>query len=86
VAAGADFAYPRTTGRKPPGTDLVNRYLERVLRASHRADEVCAAVCEVQHLLRPPATLLRSAMAARVLLAERRTGTAVPAAPTAATS
>ena len=27
IAVGGDFAYPGTTGRKPPGTDLLNRYM-----------------------------------------------------------
>ena len=28
VAVGGDFAYSGTTGRKPPGTDLLNRYVD----------------------------------------------------------
>ena len=45
IAVGADFAYPESMGPKPVGTDLVNRYLERVLdrgpglaRGQHRHD------------------------------------------------
>ncbi len=30
IAVGADFAVPQTTGPKPPGTDMVNRYIGKV--------------------------------------------------------
>ena len=34
IATGADFIYPRTRGTRPPGTDLLNRYLARVIAAA----------------------------------------------------
>ena len=32
LAVGADFQFPQTTGLKPVGTDLLNRYVSRLLR------------------------------------------------------
>jgi len=78
IAAGADFAYPQTTGQKPPGTDAVNRYLARAIRATHVSPEVCIAMNEVQHLVASPPSLLRPALAARVL----RTRSTPPLDPT----
>jgi 2-polyprenyl-6-methoxyphenol hydroxylase-like FAD-dependent oxidoreductase len=74
IAAGADFAFPETTGPKPPGTDVVNRYVGRVILASQRDPVVAAALWDVQGLLAPPPSLMRPAIALRVLRAGRRTG------------
>lgn len=30
IAVGGDFVYDGTTGKKPPGTDLINRYMSRI--------------------------------------------------------
>ena len=72
IAAGGDFANPATTGAKPAGTDLVNRYIARVLLACHTSPEVNAEMTRVQNLLSPPESLLRPAAMARVLRAARR--------------
>jgi 2-polyprenyl-6-methoxyphenol hydroxylase-like FAD-dependent oxidoreductase len=81
-AARADFADPRTTGPRPAGTDLVNRYLARVFRASHTSVPVARQILRVRNLLARPASLLTPAMIVRVLLAARRS----PAAERAARS
>ncbi len=83
IAAGADFADPRTTGPKPVGTDLVNRYLARMVLASHASAPVVRKLLLVQNLLAPPATLMTPATMLRVLLASSRS--AVVRRPTSVT-
>ncbi len=68
IAVGADFAYPECVGPKPLGTDLVNRYMKRVLLAAQVSPEVNTAMIMVQNLLAPPTSLLRPSM----MLAVRR--------------
>jgi 2-polyprenyl-6-methoxyphenol hydroxylase-like FAD-dependent oxidoreductase len=72
IAIGGDFAYAGTTGRKPPGTDLVNRYIDRVTVAAQHDDAVALRFNEVAALVRRPEVLMRPAFAARTLLAARR--------------
>ena len=84
IATGADFAYAQTRGAKPPGTDLVNRYMERVLLATSRDERVNLAFLRVQQLLAPPTTLFHPALMARVLRATRVSD--VPAAAPRGTS
>jgi 2-polyprenyl-6-methoxyphenol hydroxylase-like FAD-dependent oxidoreductase len=81
IAVGADFASPKTTGPKPPGTDLINRYLAKVQLASHVSVRVQSQLMLVQNLLAPPQSLMKPAMIARVLRAARRSPvvTGVPA-------
>ena len=75
LTTGADFALPRTEGKKAPGTDLLNRYMPYVFRASQVSEEVCQRVIEVTALLRPPPALLTPKMVAKVFLAARLAGT-----------
>ncbi|WP_278237354.1 hypothetical protein [Isoptericola sp. AK164] len=72
IAAGGDFADPRTSGAKPVGTDLTNRFLERVFRACHSSPAVARQTQRVQNLLDPPSSLLRPDRLLRILLADRR--------------
>ena len=71
IAVGNDFAYPECTGRKPLGTDLVNRYLHRVLLAAQVSPEVNTAMLLVQNLVAPPSTLFRPRMVRAVRAAAR---------------
>ena len=71
IAVGADFAYAETTGPKPVGTDLVNRYMSRVLRAAQVSPEVNTAMIMVQNLLEPPSSLLKPSMVRKVRRASR---------------
>ena len=71
IAVGADFAYPESMGPKPVGTDLVNRYLERVLTAAQVSPEVNTAMILVQNLMASPSTLLRPSMVRTVRTANR---------------
>jgi hypothetical protein len=79
VATGADFIYPETVGPKPPGTDLVNRYLDRVFVAAADDEVVHVALARVQHLLAAPSSLFRPSIVRRVL---RRSGGAGVTTPT----
>lgn len=72
MSIGADFALPETIGHKPPGTDLINRYMADVLRASRVSEEVCLRLVEVTTLLRPPFALLTPAMVRKVRRAARQ--------------
>ena len=71
IAVGADFAYPEATGPKPAGTDLMNRYIGRVLTAALVSPEVNTAMLMVQNLMAPPSSLLRPAMLRKVRRAAR---------------
>jgi hypothetical protein len=72
IAVGSDFLHPLTTGPKPLGTDMVNRYVGLVQRASHVSPAVLTRLQEVQNLLAPPRALMSPAMVARVLATQRR--------------
>ncbi|GAB7042850.1 MULTISPECIES: FAD-dependent oxidoreductase [Catenuloplanes] len=66
-ATGADLAYPETVGRRPRTAALTRPYFERLTLASITVPEVRRVWLEVQHLLRPPADLMRPGTVLRVL-------------------
>ena len=68
TAVGSDFAYPDTTGPKPPGTDLINRYMERVIVAGQHDDQVALRFNEVVAMVRKPDSLMAPRFMLRVLL------------------
>lgn len=72
IAVGGDFAYPGTTGKKPFGTDVVNRYMDRVIRAGQCDDRVVIRFNEVAALVRSPQTLLAPSFVLRVLARARQ--------------
>lgn len=67
IAVGTDFALPATSGPKPLGTGLVNRYMGRVLEACHRSPAITEQMTRVQNLLDPPTSLLRPDRVVHVL-------------------
>jgi 2-polyprenyl-6-methoxyphenol hydroxylase-like FAD-dependent oxidoreductase len=69
VAAGADFRFPEVEGRKSPETDLINRYLGWMDRATHTDVEVYRAFAHVMQMLRPAHTLFAPSIVYRVLRA-----------------
>jgi 2-polyprenyl-6-methoxyphenol hydroxylase-like FAD-dependent oxidoreductase len=69
TAVGSDFAYPNTTGPKPRGTDLSNRYTDRVVVAAQRNDAVAVRFAEVVSMVRRPESLMTPPMLFRVMLA-----------------
>jgi 2-polyprenyl-6-methoxyphenol hydroxylase-like FAD-dependent oxidoreductase len=72
IAVGGDFAYPDTTGKKPAGTDLLNRYMERINLAAQHDDLVALRFNEVAALVRRPESLLAPRFFLRVRRAAKR--------------
>ena len=72
LAVGEDFRYPSTTGPKPFGIDLLNRYVAAVHRATLVDVEVCRAFLKVMNLIEPPASLMAPRILIRVLRANRQ--------------
>jgi 2-polyprenyl-6-methoxyphenol hydroxylase-like FAD-dependent oxidoreductase len=71
MAVGADFEYPETTGRKPFGTDAFNRYVARLVRRAHTDGVLSKEFYRVLRLEQSPLSLVRPAVARRVLLPSR---------------
>lgn len=67
IAVGADFEFPQTTGPKPTGTDLFNRYIALLIRQAHTDGVLTDAFYRVFRLERPPTSLLHPKIAWRVL-------------------
>lgn len=67
MAIGADFAFPQTTGEKPRGTGFLNWYLSRLFRKAHADGALTDAFNRVLTMQQPPSSLLRPAIAWRVL-------------------
>jgi hypothetical protein len=72
-STGGDFAHPKTTGKKPPGTDLINRYMARLFVAQQRDAVVAEAFDAVGNLLAPPTSLMKPKIAWRVIRNGKRT-------------
>jgi 2-polyprenyl-6-methoxyphenol hydroxylase-like FAD-dependent oxidoreductase len=66
MAVGADFGFSQTTGPKPRGTDLFNRYLSRLTRKAHTDGELRHAFYQAIVMERPPISLLRPSVVWRV--------------------
>ncbi|MBC3192208.1 FAD-dependent monooxygenase [Pseudonocardia sp. C8] len=82
VAVGGDFVYEGTTGPKPPGTDLLNRYMDRVTIAAQHDDAVALRLNEVIAMVRAPEALLAPGFVLRVLSVARRGPAGTTGAPT----
>ncbi len=67
LAVGNDFGFERTIGSKPRGTDVIGRYLSRLLRKAHTDDVLSAAFLRVMTMEQPPTSLFRPPLAWRVL-------------------
>jgi 2-polyprenyl-6-methoxyphenol hydroxylase-like FAD-dependent oxidoreductase len=72
IAVGGDFAYPGTVGKKPAGTDLLNRYMDRINIAAQHDDLVAVRFNEVAALVRRPESLLAPRFYLRVRRAAKR--------------
>ena len=71
LAVGEDFRFPQTTGPKPPGTDLINRYVANVHRATLHDEVVGEAFLKVMNLMAPPPSLFHPRIVWRVLRGKR---------------
>jgi 2-polyprenyl-6-methoxyphenol hydroxylase-like FAD-dependent oxidoreductase len=75
LAVGNDFVFEGTTGPKPTGTDLFNRYVARLLRRAHDDGALTEAFFRVFRLERSVTSLLRPGVVWRVLRPRFGTGT-----------
>ena len=67
LAVGSDFQFEQTTGPKPTGTDLINRYLSRLLRTARTDGKVADAFHRVIIMEERPTSLFRPRVMWRVL-------------------
>jgi 2-polyprenyl-6-methoxyphenol hydroxylase-like FAD-dependent oxidoreductase len=67
IAVGGDFTYEETSGKKPFATDVLNRYMGRVVKAGQCDERVVIRLNEVVALVRKPQTLMSPAFVLRVL-------------------
>ena len=67
IAVGADFLHPKTVGPKARGTDQVNGYVLRVVKASHTSVQLARSFNLVLNLVEPASSLARPSVVARVL-------------------
>ncbi|QKW37605.1 hypothetical protein HUT06_29320 [Actinomadura sp. NAK00032] len=72
LSTASDFMFPETVGPRPFGTALLNRYVRRVMLASHVSVPAHLVMLEVQHLLARPSAIMRPATMVRSLRAARR--------------
>jgi len=71
LAVGEDFRFPETQGKKAFGTGLINAYVAKVHRATHRDPVVHGAFLKVLNLMAPPASLFHPRILRRVLCGGR---------------
>ena len=71
LAVGSDFEFPQTTGPKPFGTDLVNRYVARLLRKAHTDGRLTNAFIRVVIMENRPTSLFRPGIAWRIVKPSR---------------
>jgi len=74
LAVGNDFTFEGTTGPKPFGADLFNRYVARLLRRAQSDGTLTEAFFRVFRLERSATSLLRPGIVWRVLRPRLRTG------------
>jgi len=67
IATGEDLRFPQVDGKRPPGSRLINRYLERVHAVASVDPAVCRKFFDVLNLLAPPPSLMAPRVAWRVL-------------------
>lgn len=67
IATGEDLRFPQVEGVRPPGSGVVNRYLERVHAIASKDRTVCRIFFDVLNLLAPPSALMKPDIAWRVL-------------------
>lgn len=71
LCVGEDFRFPQTSGPKPAGVELINRYVAAVHRATRFDEEVGRAFLKVMNLIEPPTSLMKPGMMWRVWRANR---------------
>lgn len=69
LATGEDFRFAETTGKRPAGINLINKYVAKVHKASLKDAVVCGAFLHVMGLLKPPTSLFHPLIFWRVMRA-----------------
>lgn len=69
LATGEDFRFTETIGKRPPGINLINKYVAKVHKASLGDEVVCKAFLYVMGLLKPPTSLFHPRIFWRVMTA-----------------
>jgi 2-polyprenyl-6-methoxyphenol hydroxylase-like FAD-dependent oxidoreductase len=72
IAVGADFLHPQTVGPKARGTDLANRYVMNLARATQVSLPLARTFNLVLNLVEPTSSLLRPRTVVQVLRTYRR--------------
>ena len=67
MAVAADFSYPHTTGPKPRGTDILNRYVARLTEKAHSDGHLRDRYYRVMNMEYAPTVLFRPEVLWRVL-------------------
>lgn len=67
LAAGRDFQFPQTTGPRPGGSALLDRYLSRLIRTAHTDGRLAEQFVNVVMMEDPPTSLLHPVTVGRVL-------------------
>jgi 2-polyprenyl-6-methoxyphenol hydroxylase-like FAD-dependent oxidoreductase len=68
LTVGEDFRYPETEGTKPPFTDMINAYVDRVHKATQRDPVVYTQFLRVMNLMAPPTSLMSPRIMWRVFM------------------
>ena len=72
MAVGADFRFPQTTGQRPRGTALFNRYLAKLVGGAHRDGRLTEDFFAVINMERPPSSLFGPRVLWRVIRPRER--------------
>ena len=67
IAAAGDFAYPETTGPRPPFTNISSRFAKKACIAAQRDPFVAAALMDAGNLLAPVTSLMAPNVLLRIL-------------------
>lgn len=68
IAAGSDLAFPEVEGKRAPAMRMVGKYLDWLLKASAKDNNLNIAFQRVTNLIDPPASLFRPSIVLRVLI------------------
>ena len=68
MTTGEDFRYPAVQGKRPWGTALLHRYMDRVHRVATYDEVVCRTFFDVANMLQTPGVLFQPRILRRVLL------------------
>jgi 2-polyprenyl-6-methoxyphenol hydroxylase-like FAD-dependent oxidoreductase len=77
IAVGEDFRWAETEGPKPPGTDLINRYIAHLARLMAHDTVIYAQFIQVMNLLAQPSSLLHPHILWRALPGMKQSAAAI---------